>query len=350
MPLPALVPGDVVIDTEGLAKRYGQTDALVDLTMRVEPGEVFGFLGPNGAGKTTAVKLLLGLARPTGGGGDRARRAARRPQGAAADRLSAGAVPLPALAARPGGARAPRAALRAAAIDGRAPPAVDAMRSTTSAWPTGPNDRVGGVLEGDAAAARARRRAARRRRQLVVLDEPTSALDPVGRADVRSIIRRARDAGSTVFLNRHLLTEVERVCDRVAIVDHGRVARERRDRRPARRVRGPRSASPGCRRRRSAGLRAFGAVEAVDDGWLSIAGVDPDAVPDVVAAIVAAGGRVHAVEPGRATLEDARGAGHAAARRGRRRAARPREGHPHDRPADGRGGRSAPDPLGAARR
>ena len=58
-----------VIDTLGLAKRYGHTDALIDLTLRVEPGEVFGFLGPNGAGKTTAVKLLLGLARATGGGG-----------------------------------------------------------------------------------------------------------------------------------------------------------------------------------------------------------------------------------------------------------------------------------------
>ncbi|HEY4634208.1 MAG TPA: ABC transporter ATP-binding protein, partial [Candidatus Limnocylindrales bacterium] len=57
------------IETDGLAKRYGRTDALVDLSMRVEAGEVFGFLGPNGAGKTTAVKLLLGLARPTGGGG-----------------------------------------------------------------------------------------------------------------------------------------------------------------------------------------------------------------------------------------------------------------------------------------
>src|SRR4026208_2385561 len=58
-----------VIDTHGLAKRYGHTDALIDLTLRVEPGEVFGFLGPNGAGKTTAVKLLLGLARASGGGG-----------------------------------------------------------------------------------------------------------------------------------------------------------------------------------------------------------------------------------------------------------------------------------------
>jgi ABC-2 type transport system ATP-binding protein len=59
--------------------------------------------------------------------------------------------------------------------------------------------------------------------RLVILDEPTSALDPVGRADVRSIVRRAADAGSTIFLNSHLLTEVERVCDRVAVVDHGRV-------------------------------------------------------------------------------------------------------------------------------
>src|SRR4029078_4348496 len=58
-----------VIDTHGLAKRYGHTDALIDLTLRVEPGEVFGFLGPNGAGKTTAVKLLLGLARPSCGSG-----------------------------------------------------------------------------------------------------------------------------------------------------------------------------------------------------------------------------------------------------------------------------------------
>src|SRR5207245_6097493 len=57
-------PPPMIIETESLAKRYGRTDALVDLTMRVEPGEVFGFLGPNGAGKTTAVKLFLGLARP----------------------------------------------------------------------------------------------------------------------------------------------------------------------------------------------------------------------------------------------------------------------------------------------
>ena len=67
--MPMAATGGAIIDTHGLAKRYGRTDALVDLTLRVEPGEIFGFLGPNGAGKTTAVKLLLGLARATGGSG-----------------------------------------------------------------------------------------------------------------------------------------------------------------------------------------------------------------------------------------------------------------------------------------
>jgi ABC-2 type transport system ATP-binding protein len=65
----ALDPYPAIIETHGLAKRYGRTVALADLTMRVEPGEIVGFLGPNGAGKTTAVKLLLGLARATGGSG-----------------------------------------------------------------------------------------------------------------------------------------------------------------------------------------------------------------------------------------------------------------------------------------
>ena len=70
---------------------------------------------------------------------------------------------------------------------------------------------------------------------LVLLDEPTSALDPVGRTDVRAIVRAARDRGATVILNSHLLTEVERVCDRVVILDHGRIDRVRVARRGRRR-------------------------------------------------------------------------------------------------------------------
>ena len=139
--------------------------------------------------------------------------------------------------------------------------------------------------------------------RLIILDEPTSALDPVGRADVRAIIRRATAAGTTVFLNSHLLTEVERVCDRVAIVDHGRVlASGRLDDllgEPTVRIRAtdlPASAA--------AGLARFGRVGTTEDGWLTIAGIAREAIPDAVVTIVAGGGRVHAVDPGRATLED----------------------------------------------
>src|SRR4029453_1582289 len=207
-----------VIDTHGLAKHYGRTDALVDLTMRVEPGEVFGFLGPNGAGKTTAVKLLLGLARPSGGSGT----VLDAPLGDRTARRRVGYLPelfryQPWLRAREvlelharlaGGIDRSRAALDPILDEtGLLAPAA----ALVGGFSKGMQQRLGlGVALLGAPA-------------LVVLDEPTSALDPVGRADVRAIIRRARDAGTTVFLNSHLLTEVERVCDRVAIVDRGGV-------------------------------------------------------------------------------------------------------------------------------
>jgi ABC-2 type transport system ATP-binding protein len=299
----AAAGGGAVIDTHGLAKRYGRTDALVDLTLRVEPGEVFGFLGPNGAGKTTAVKILLGLAHASGGGGT----VLGAPLGDRAARADIGYLPelfryQPWLTAREvvelharlrsgGGGRATAAA--SASIDGAL---ADVGLSERAA------DAVGGFSKGMqqrlglAVALLGRPR-------LVILDEPTSALDPVGRADVRSIVHRARDAGSTVFLNSHLLTEVERVCDRVAIVDHGRVLASGRidDLLGEPRVRlRVEAVTPAV----IAALRDAGAVEDGGDGWLAIAGVAEDRVPDLVAAIVAAGGRVHAVDPGRETLED----------------------------------------------
>ena len=148
----------------------------------------------------------------------------------------------------------------------------------SSAWRTGQaTGRC--ILEGHAAAARAGRGAARARRGLVILDEPTSALDPVGRADVRTIVRRAADAGSTIFLNSHLLTEVERVCDRVAIVDHGRVlASGRIDDllgESSVRVRVTDLAAADV-----AELRRFGRVAAGEDGWLTVGGTRPERVPD----------------------------------------------------------------------
>jgi ABC-2 type transport system ATP-binding protein len=288
----------VIIETDGLAKRYGRTDALVDLSMEVDAGEVFGFLGPNGAGKTTAVKLLLGLARPSGGRGT----VLGAPLGDRAARRRVGYLPelfryQPWLRAR-----------EVLALHARLSGGSDRSKTTF--------DRVldeVGLLEraddvvGDFSKGMQQRLglgvALLGSPALVVLDEPTSALDPGGRADVRSIIRRVSDAGATVFLNSHLLTEVERVCDRVAIVDHGRVlASGRLDDllgEPAVRIHATSLSSEAA-----AGLARFGRVLAAEDDWFTIAGLDLAAIPDVVAAIVSAGGRVHAVDPGRATLED----------------------------------------------
>ena len=140
------------------------------------------------------------------------------------------------------------------------------------------------------------------RPDLVFLDEPTSALDPIGRQDVRAVIRALRDRGTAVFLNSHLLTEVERVCDEVAIVDHGRVV-----------AAGTLDELLGAAtvRVRVTGLDAAGRAVLASFGtlsddppWLVVRGCSAERVPDLVAAIVGAGGRIHAVDAGRETLEE----------------------------------------------
>jgi ABC-2 type transport system ATP-binding protein len=138
--------------------------------------------------------------------------------------------------------------------------------------------------------------------ELVILDEPTSALDPVGRADTRAIIRHLRDRGCAVFLNSHLLGEVEQICDRAAVVSDGRVL-----------AIGPLDellGSGGVRMRLTgltdsgrAALARRGTV-ADHDGWYVINDVEADAVPGLVADVVASGARVYAVEPVRQTLEE----------------------------------------------
>ena len=263
---------------------------------------MFGFLGPNGAGKTTAVKLLLGLARPTRRPRHRPRRAARRPAARRRIGYLPGAVPLPAVAPRPRGPRAPRPARRRRST-GRGPRSTAILDEVGLARPRRPI-RVGGVLEGHAAAARARRRAARL----------AGARDP-RRADVRARPgrpgRRPGDHPPSPRRRHDGLPEL-------APADRGRARlRPRRDRRPRPR---PRERPPRRPARRSASVR-IRATDLPADGPGRLAGSaaslrptttagsrspasSTTAIPDVVAAIVAAGGRVHAVDPGRATLED----------------------------------------------
>jgi ABC-2 type transport system ATP-binding protein len=281
-----------------LSKRYGGTVALAGLTMTVPRGEVFGFLGPNGAGKTTAVKLLLGLVDPSGGEAW----VLGRPAGDVAVRRSVGYLPelfryqpwlsgLEVLRTHCDLARLSRAAwsdeiARVLDLVGLADRARDRVRT----YSKGMQQRLGlGVaLLGTP--------------ELVFLDEPTSALDPVGRHDVRQVIHHLRERGTAVFLNSHLLTEVELVCDRVAMVDRGRViATGTLDELLGGQACRVRVTGLDAGRRRA--LRVFGDVD--DDGeWIVVRGLAPERVPDLVAEIVRLGGRVHAVEPRQQTLED----------------------------------------------
>jgi ABC-2 type transport system ATP-binding protein len=285
--------------TRDLAKRYPRTVALAGLTMTVPRGEIFGFLGPNGAGKTTAVKLLLGLIRPTGGEawllgaplGDRSTRARIgylpelfRYQGW----LNGREV----LALHCELARLPRAAW---------PGEIDSALKTV-----GLHERGGDRVETFSKGMQQRLGlgvALLGRPELVFLDQPTSALDPVGRRDVRDIIRALKERGSAVFLNSHLLTEVEQVCDRVAVVDQGRVIAtgtldELLKGEGAVRVR-----VTGLDGARHAALAHFGRL-AEEGEWLTIRGLAPDRVPELVAEVVRLGGRVYAVEPRQQSLED----------------------------------------------
>jgi len=140
--------------------------------------------------------------------------------------------------------------------------------------------------------------------EIVILDEPTSALDPLGRDEVRGIIREAGARGTTVILNSHLLGEVERLCDRVTIVHRGRAIAagpvQELLGEPALRIRVTGLTDPAAVLGRFAPL-----VDTDEEGGILLRPIAPALVPDVVAAVVVAGGRVHAVQPGRGSLEDA---------------------------------------------
>jgi len=296
---PGQAPGSPAIHAMELSKRYRNTVALDGLSMTVERGEVFGFLGPNGAGKTTAVKLLLGLARPTGGeamvlGAPAGDRETRRQIGYLPELfrfqswltarevlvLHCRLMQLP----RPRWAGEVDEALQTVGL-------ADRGDDKVGTFSKGMQQRLGlGVaLLGEPV--------------LVVLDEPTSALDPVGRHQVRTIIRGLRDRGATVFLNTHLLAEAEHVCDRVTIISKGRAVAtgtlsELRAQRPT--VRLQVTGLPGGWWQPLAGFGRW--TEAGD--WLLVEDMAPGQVPELVAAIVSLGGQVEAVVPEQQSLEE----------------------------------------------
>jgi ABC-2 type transport system ATP-binding protein len=212
----------LAVETYGLRKEYGRKVAVANLSLRVPAGEVFGFLGPNGAGKSTTVKMLVGLVRPTAGWG----RLLGRPLGDASARRRLGFLPEQFRFHE--WLRAEEFLdLHASLYD--VPRRERERRVGESLELVGLSARAGDAL-GTFSKGMLQRigiaQAVIADPHLVILDEPTSALDPLGRRDVRDLIRRLRARGIAVFLNSHLLSEVESVCDRVAIIDHGTVVRQ----------------------------------------------------------------------------------------------------------------------------
>jgi ABC-2 type transport system ATP-binding protein len=286
------------IRLEHVTKRYGKVVALDDLSLAVQQG-VFGFLGPNGAGKTTAVKILLGLTRPTSGSGS----LAGFPFGSKASLGRIGYLPelfryqswltarevlaLHCELAHIDRARWPAEIDRILATVGLA----DRGTSRVGTFSKGMQQRLGlGVALLDDP-------------MTVLLDEPTSALDPVGRHDVREIIRALREKGTIVFLNSHLLSEVEQVCDAVAIVDRGKVVAQG----DLTQLLGTSSVcvrATGVSREARAAMSRFGQLDDGADGELVVKGIERERIPELVSAIVASGARVYAVEPQHESLEE----------------------------------------------
>jgi ABC-2 type transport system ATP-binding protein len=267
----------VALAVRGLAKRYGSVEALKGVDLEVGEGELVGLLGPNGAGKSTLVKIAVGLVRPSGGhaevaGARAGTRAARASLGYLAELFrfpgwyTAEEVLVlhQRLSGSRGGAAERRRLLELVALEDAADRRVEGMSK-------GMQQRLGvaQALVGEP--------------RILLLDEPTSALDPVGRRTVRLLLEELRGRGVSVLLNSHLLSEIELVCDRVAILLGGELV----------------AAGTPAELSRPRGIELE-----TDEGVRRIDGAVREDAPRLVAEAVAAGRQVYGVRVLTSTLED----------------------------------------------
>jgi ABC-2 type transport system ATP-binding protein len=289
---------DCVIETCHLRKQFGEKRAVADLTLTVSRGEVFGFLGPNGAGKTTCIKMLLGLVVPTAGSAT----VLDAPVGNVHARAKIGFLPEH---FRFHDCLTGREFLQFHGRLYRMPPApldvriqellarvdlLDAADHRLRDYSKGMLQRIGlaQALLNDP--------------ELVFLDEPTSGLDPLGRLLLRDLLQELRQKGTAVFINSHLLSEVEITCDRVAFVKRGKIVRELTlEDQPARldvelRL-GP--ASPQV----VTSLADFGHNPISQNGLVTMQVENEERLPDITAWLVGQGVKVYQVGVRRQSLE-----------------------------------------------
>jgi ABC-2 type transport system ATP-binding protein len=288
------------VEVRGLVKRYGDLVAVAGVDLTVEPGDVYGYLGPNGAGKTTSLRMMLGLIRPTAG---QVRLFGRDPQATVrALEGVAGFVEAPRFYPYLSGMENLR---MMAAFDGgdaaeRIAAALDIVDLADRA-----GDRVGGYSHG------MRQRlgiagALLRNPRLMLLDEPTTGLDPGGMRDMRELVRRLAGEGITVVLSSHLLSEVEELCNRVAIVRNGSMVYEghlselRRTAGTGYRLR---TTDDSVAERVCRAQPGVTDVRVTSDGGLRFAAAE-SAVGELSVALVESGAAILALTPEHATLEE----------------------------------------------
>jgi ABC-2 type transport system ATP-binding protein len=288
------------IETEGLRKVFGDRAAVKGLTLQVSQGEVFGFLGPNGAGKTTSMKMLLGLVAPTSGKasllgapiGDRptlARVGFLPEHFRFQEWLTAGEFlqlhgELLGMEKQVLKRRQDDLLERVGLSDFR--------HKLLRTFSKGMLQRIGlaqSLLNHPA---------------LVFLDEPTSGLDPVGRRLVRDVIRELRAEGTCVFLNSHLLSEIEVTCDRVAFIRHGEVVRIL----DLASLGGNQSVvsirAEGLTADVISGMKHWGSNLQAEDGHVTLTVQDETHIPELNRYLVEQGVNVFAITPARRSLEE----------------------------------------------
>jgi ABC-2 type transport system ATP-binding protein len=288
------------IETEQLRKVFGDQTAVNSLTLQVAQGEVFGFLGPNGAGKTTSIKMLLGLVTPTSGNasllgaliGDRAvlARVGFLPEHFRfQDWLTAGEFLW---------LHGELLGMEGQALKTRRDELLERVGLTPfrnkqlRTFSKGMLQRIGlaqALLNHPA---------------LVFLDEPTSGLDPVGRRLVRDVIHELRNEGTCVFLNSHLLSEIEVTCDRVAFIRHGEVVRvlslaSLEENQPVVTLR-----ASGLTAAMISEMSRWGRDIQSNGEQLTLTVRNEACIPEINRYLVAQGANVYAITPRRVSLED----------------------------------------------
>jgi ABC-2 type transport system ATP-binding protein len=288
------------VEARGLVKRYGDVTAVDDVDLTVHAGDVYGYLGPNGAGKTTVLRMLLGLVTPTAG---EVRLFGRDPLADGASALDgvAGFVEAPQFYPYLSGRR--NLELLAALDGGEAASRIDEALEIVEL-----SDRARHKVGGYSHGMRQRLGVASallRDPRLLLLDEPATGLDPAGMRDMRALVARLSQAGTTVLLSSHLLTEVEELCNRVAIVRAGRIVYEgalddlKRTAGAEWRLRTTDDA------RAMAVLQAQPGVSAVRSDALELRfKATEDVAAELSVALVEAGLAIRALAPHAATLED----------------------------------------------